>query len=205
MIAIVNYRAGNIASVSNALQRIGAEFTVTDRIAELERAVGIVFPGVGHAASAMRALSESGLDDFLRHTDKPLLGICLGMQLLYESSEEGSPGQDVTPGLGRLPGQLKKFDETLGKVPHMGWNTVKLRAGHPLFEGVVDGSYFYHVHSYYAPVNEYTVAESHYQQTFATAAACGNVMGVQFHPEKSGETGERLLKNYLEAVVRHKV
>lgn len=192
MIAIINYKAGNLASVSNALQRLEADFTITNDPAELEEADAVIFPGVGHAYSAMESLRETGMDEWLKQTDKPVLGVCLGMQLLYESSEEGD-----TKGLGLIPGRLKKFDSSKKKVPHMGWNTFSSAKKHPLLKGIPAESFFYYVHSYYAPVNEYTVAECNYINDFASVVSRDNFMGVQFHPEKSGEVGSLLLRNYL--------
>lgn len=197
MIAIIDYKAGNIASVSNALARLGSDFVVTADLTTLRQADGVVFPGVGHAGSAMEALKEKNLVDFLTTTEKPLLGICLGMQLFYESSEEGE-----TETLGIIPGRLKKFDPASGKVPHMGWNTIDIKAGHPILEGIESQSYFYHVHSYFAPVNEYTLASGNYINPFASIVSHKNYTGVQFHPEKSGKIGEKLLENFLKSLPR---
>lgn len=194
MIAIINYDAGNLASVSNALERLGREHLITADTGELEEADGVIFPGVGHAGAAMRSLRQSGLDDWLRQTAKPVLGICLGMQLLFETTEEGGGVE----GLGLIPGRLKRFHSDDRKIPHMGWNTFSESRSHPLLEGLDESSYFYYVHSYYAPVNEYTVAECDYITPFAAVAGKGNFSGVQFHPEKSGKDGERLLRNFLE-------
>lgn len=196
MIAIVNYEAGNLASVSNALERLGRPYAITSDTAELDSADGVIFPGVGHAGAAMRSLRQNGLDKWLRRTAKPVLGICLGMQLLYESSEEGGGVE----GLGLIPGRLKRFRSDDRKIPHMGWNTFSESRPHPLLEGLDSDSYFYYVHSYYAPVNEFTVAECDYITPFAAVAGRDNVSGVQFHPEKSGKDGERLLRNFLESL-----
>ncbi|MEX0929171.1 MAG: imidazole glycerol phosphate synthase subunit HisH [Balneolales bacterium] len=195
MIAIIDYKAGNLASVSNAFRRLGAEFVITKDKTELDSADAVVFPGVGHAGSAMEALREAGLDRFLEYTDKPVLGICLGMQLLYEFSDEGE-----TRTLGIIPGQLKKFDDRYGKVPHMGWNTLDIQREHPILKGIDPGSYFYHVHSYYAPVNEYTLTSGNYINPFASMVVHENYIGAQFHPEKSGKPGEKLLENFLETI-----
>lgn len=192
MIAIIDYKAGNIASVSNALERLDTPYNVTHKIDELEAADAIIFPGVGHAESAMQALQEYKLDEWLRQTHKPVLGICLGMQLFYESSEEGD-----SQGLGIIPGRLKKFDSSGGKVPHMGWNTFRQTHDHPILEGISDDQYFYYVHSYYAPVNEFTVAQGDYLSPFTSVVARENYVGVQFHPEKSGRIGNMLLQNFL--------
>lgn len=195
MISIIDYRAGNTASVSNALERLGATYQITNEKAALEASDGIIFPGVGHAESAMQALRDTGLHTWLQETTKPVLGICLGMQLLYEFSEEGD-----TPTLGIVSGRLKKFDAARHKVPHMGWNTFKtLKSGaHPLLEDLRADDYFYYVHSYYAPVTAETLAASRYAGSdFACIVARNNFAGVQFHPEKSGRAGSLLLRNFI--------
>lgn len=196
MISIINYKAGNLASVSNALQRLGAEFMITNDTDRLESSEAIIFPGVGHAYSAMESLRETGMDRWLKQTDKPVLGICLGMQLFYESSDEGD-----TQGLGLIPGRLKKFESANHKVPHMGWNTFTSVEQHPVLKGISTDQYFYYVHSYYAPVNKFTAAECHYIHSFASVVTKDNFVGVQFHPEKSGEAGSLLLQNFLSTVV----
>ncbi|MGM0506876.1 MAG: imidazole glycerol phosphate synthase subunit HisH [Bacteroidota bacterium] len=192
MIGIVQYRAGNLASVSNALDRLEVPYRISDDPEVLEECQAILFPGVGHAGSAMDDLRRRGLDQWLRETTKPLLGICLGMQLLYESSEEGE-----TETLGLLPGRLQRFDSTDRKVPHMGWNQIHTLADHPLLEGIKEREYFYFVHSYYAPVTNQTLARSDYDGDFAAIAGEGRVTGVQFHPEKSSGAGLRLLRNFV--------
>ena len=195
MIAIINYDAGNLASVSNALERLDEKFIVSNKFKELEESDAVIFPGVGHALPAMQSLRKQGLDQFLKETKKPVLGICLGMQLLYESSEEGG-----TKGLGIIPGELKKFDESKAKVPHMGWNTFTDCKESPLLKGISPKHYFYYVHSFYAPANEYTLATCHYINDFSAVVGRDNIWGVQFHPEKSGGTGSLLLQNFLQYV-----
>ncbi len=195
MIGIIDYEAGNIASVTNALSRLEIDYTVSNQTEELGVCDGYIFPGVGHALPAMNSLREHGLIEWIRAVKKPFLGICLGMQLLFEETEEG-PCQ----GIGIIPGKLRKFDNTAGKVPHMGWNTFSRTRQHPLLEGLQEDDYFYYVHSYYAPVNEFTIAECRYLTSFAAVAARDNYCGVQFHPEKSGRSGERLLSNFLNLV-----
>jgi glutamine amidotransferase len=195
MIAIIKYKAGNIASVSNALDRLGAYYYFAETIQELESAKAIIFPGVGHAKSAMDSLQELGIDDWLRNTKKPVLGICVGMQLFYEGSSEGD-----TIGLGVIPGTLKKFHSETEKVPHMGWNTIKVLKEHHLTHGIVQKKHLYFVHSFYAPVNEYTVASCDYIVPFSAAVVKDNFMGVQFHPEKSGSVGSKVLQNFLDLV-----
>jgi imidazole glycerol-phosphate synthase subunit HisH len=195
MIGIIKYKAGNLASVSNALDRLGAEYFVSDDPARLNKADAVIFPGVGHAASAMDDLRSKELDVWLKKTRKPVLGICLGMQLLFESSEEG----DSTT-LGIIPGRLKKFDSSKAKVPHMGWNQFKALKEHPLISGIGNKEFLYYVHGYYAPANEFTLASCHYIRDFAAVVAKDNFMGVQFHPEKSGQVGSLLLQNFLSMV-----
>lgn len=196
MIAIIKYKAGNTASVSNALERLGADFYLAETPEELEKADGIIFPGVGHAGSAMKSLKEQGVAEWLKNTKKPVLGICVGMQLLYETSTEGN-----TVGLGVIPGALQKFDETQAKVPHMGWNRINMNGEqHPILKNLSSKHYLYFVHSYYAPVGEETLASCEYINDFTAIVAKENYMGVQFHPEKSGNVGSMVLQNFLDLV-----
>lgn len=199
MIGIIKYQAGNLASVSNALERLGADYFITDDHSELEKADGIIFPGVGHAAAAMDDLRSRDLDIWLKNTKKPVLGICLGMQLLYESSEEGN-----SQTLGIIPGRLKKFDSSKAKVPHMGWNVFEPLIDHHLIKGIDNKQFLYYVHGYYAPANEYTLATCKYIKDFAAVVAKDNFMGVQFHPEKSGQVGSHLIQNFLDLVYGRK-
>lgn len=195
MIAIIKYKAGNIASVSNALDRLDARYFFAETPEELESARAVIFPGVGHAGAAMESLQLFGIDEWLKQTIKPVLGICVGMQLMYESSTEGN-----TIGLGVIPGSLQKFDEKQEKVPHMGWNTIKRLKDHTLVNNIEQDQHLYYVHSYYAPVNEYTLASCRYINDFAAVVAKDNFMGVQFHPEKSGKIGSLVLQNFLDFV-----
>lgn len=197
MIALIDYRAGNIASVSNSLARFNVDFEVTNDLEKLENADGVIFPGVGHASSAMQALKEVNVDEWLVNTQKPVLGICLGMQLLFESTEEGDAKT-----LGVIPGRLEKFDNNRAKVPHMGWNTLKIKNSHSLLKGLSDNQFFYFVHSFYAPINESTLATTEYIHSFAAVVAYNNFMGVQFHPEKSGNAGALLLQNFVNIVYK---
>lgn len=199
MIGIIKYKAGNLASVTNALERLGAQFFISDDPGELEKADGIIFPGVGHAGAAMDDLRSRDLDIWLKKTKKPVLGICLGMQLLYESSEEGE-----TKTLGIIPGRLKKFDSSKAKVPHMGWNQFNPLQKHPIINGINNEQFLYYVHGFYAPSNEYTLASCKYIRDFAAVVAKDNFMGVQFHPEKSGQVGSLLLQNFLDMVYKQK-
>ena len=195
MIAIIDYEAGNLASVSHALERLGADFKVTNQAEELDAADGIIFPGVGHAKAAMDALQSTGLDRWLKETSKPVLGICLGMQLLFDASEEGP-----ADGLGIIPGTLTRFDAGLDKVPHMGWNTFSDLNDHPFLKGITPADHFYYVHSYAAPVTDYTIGACDYHGAFSAIVARDNFVGTQFHPEKSGKNGEKLLSNFLDIV-----
>lgn len=195
MIGIIKYQAGNLTSVSNALKRLEADHFISDDTDKLDKADGIIFPGVGHAGAAMDDLRSRDLDVWLKNTKKPVLGICLGMQLLYESSEEG---ESTT--LGLIPGRLKKFDSSRAKVPHMGWNQFDPKKDHPLISGIDDKQFLYYVHGYYAPVNDHTVATCSYINNFAAVVAKDNFMGVQFHPEKSGQVGSMLLQNFVDMV-----
>ena len=184
-----------MASVANALERLNAEYFISDNSKELDRADGIIFPGVGHAGAAMDDLRSRDLDVWLKCTTKPVLGICLGMQLLYESSEEGASDT-----LGLIPGKLKKFDASKAKVPHMGWNRFESQKEHPLINGIDNKHFLYYVHGYYAPANEFTLATCKYIKDFSAVVSKDNFMGVQFHPEKSGAVGSLLLQNYLDIV-----
>ena len=190
-IGLISYGSGNVRSVANALRRAGAEVTASDDPRILSRADKLVFPGVGEARAAMERLGNAGLISWLCNTPQPFLGICLGMQLLYDRSTERS-----TECLGVLPGSITQFPS--GKVPHMGWNTVAHDGQDPLWRGVDAGAYFYFVHSYFAPVGPYTIASTEYGVTFTAAVRRHNRWGVQFHPEKSGPAGLQLLRNFVE-------
>ncbi len=194
-VGIVDYRMGNLASVSKALQKSGVEPLVSDQAAQLEESDLVVLPGVGNFAAGMMNLNELSLADFVIEwagAGKPLLGICMGMQLLFDESDEGP-----AKGLGILPGRVEKFKPGL-TIPHMGWNTLKA-GGSPVFEEAV-GEYFYFVHSYYcAPDNaSHVAAWTDYGGDFASAVHSGKVHGVQFHPEKSSDGGLALLAKILE-------
>lgn len=189
-IAIIDYGAGNIQSVLFALERLGFTAELTADLETIKKTDKVIFPGVGEASSAMKKLELSGLDKVIPKLKQPVLGICLGMQLLCRSSEEGN-----TNGLGIFDIDIKKFGTQL-KVPQMGWNTIYgLKSD--LFSGIQDNSYMYLVHSFYAPLNPYTIASTSYGQEYASAIQKDNFYGVQFHPEKSGELGEQILSNFL--------
>ena len=190
MIAIVKYNAGNIRSVKNALDRIGVESVITDDPETLRNADKVIFPGVGEAGTAMKYLNERGLDKVIKSLTQPFLGICLGMQLMCAHSEE----KDTTC-LGIFKEKVRKFPPK-GIVPHMGWNDFTQVKG-PLFEGITPSDNMYFVHSYYAELGEDTVGETDYLIPFTSALQKDNFYGVQFHPEKSADIGQKLIENFL--------
>ncbi len=193
-IAIVKYNAGNIRSVLCALKRLGYEATVTDDFTELREADRVIFPGVGEASTAMEYLKSRKLDTLLKTLKQPFLGICLGMQLMCSFSEEHD-----TPCLGIFDVPVKLFSLPQGtKIPHMGWNTLAIKPD-PLLCGIEGELWCYFVHSYYVPKNEMAIATTEYAGfEFASALRKGNFWGCQFHPEKSGDVGEHILRNFLE-------
>ncbi len=191
MIAIIDYKAGNIASVRNVLKQLGQECKVTSNPDEILQADGVVFPGQGRAGPAMNALKDSGLDQVIPKITKPFLGICLGMQLLNRFSTE-----DETQCLGLWNEQVRKFPNTL-KIPHLGWNTVDWKRNSVLSQGIANNSYFYFVHSYYVDAQSNLVTgTSYYGFPFASMMQKDNFYAVQFHPEKSGAVGFQLLRNF---------
>lgn len=195
MIAVVDSGVANLASVMGALHRLQVEAEITSDADKIRTADRVILPGVGAVDPAMRRLRSSGLVEVLRGLTQPVLGICLGMQLMFTSSEEGQePCLDVIQGkVVRLPATPEK------PVPHMGWNEVKMhQAEHPLLKGVLDNSFFYFVHSFAAPSSAYTVASSNYGMDFTAIAASRNFFGCQFHPERSSLVGSRILKNFVE-------
>ena len=195
-VAVIDYKAGNLTSVLKALRHLGAEVEVTDAdIAPVESAERIVLPGVGHFAATQR-LNSTGLTPAIRAAiarGVPFLGICVGMQWLYAGSSE-APNQ---PGLAHFAEQCTRFSESHEKVPHVGWNSLEVRKGSHLLAGVEPGEFVYFTHSYKAPVTADTAAVTHYIGPFSSAVERTNVMGVQFHPEKSGATGLKILGNFL--------
>ena len=189
-VAIIDYGAGNVRSLQFALERLGVKGHLTADIEVIQAAEKVIFPGQGEAKSAMKKLKNAGLDRLIPQLKQPVLGICLGMQLLLEYTEEGA-----TDGLGILPGKVLRFPDTL-KVPQMGWNNIHTIQS-PLFSGIEDNSYMYLVHSYYVPLMEATIAQATYGHPFSVAIQKDNFYGVQFHPEKSSSDGSRLLANFL--------
>ena len=190
-VSILKYNAGNTTSVQFALERLGVASVVTNNHEEILTSDRVIFPGVGEASSAMKFLQQSGLNEVVLNLKQPVLGICLGMQLMCEHSEEGN-----TPGLGIFPVHVKKFISVSEKVPHMGWNTVENMKS-SVFRDVDNDTYVYYVHSYYAEICADTIGVTNYVQPYSAALHRGNYYGVQFHPEKSGAAGERILKNFL--------
>jgi glutamine amidotransferase len=196
-VTVIDYKAGNLTSVLKALRHLGAEVEVTDSDAALIAAADrLVLPGVGHFAATER-LDATGLTPAIRAAilrGVPFLGICVGMQWLYAGSTEAAE----QPGLGYFPEPCTRFPESEEKVPHVGWNSLEVRPGSRLLAGVDPGEFVYFTHSYKAPVTSDTAAVTQYIVPFASAVERGNVMGVQFHPEKSGATGLKILRNFLE-------
>ena len=187
---IVDYGAGNIKSIQFAFQRLGCEAVLSNKPEEIIKADKVIFPGVGEASSAMEKLKESGLDILIPQLKQPVLGICLGMQLMCQHTEEGN-----ISGLGIFNTQVKRFSNTV-KVPQMGWNTVS-NLKSPLFKHINEGDYMYLVHSYYAEYCSEAISITDYGLEYASALENDNFFGVQFHPEKSGTSGEQLLQNFL--------
>ena len=201
MIAIADYGIGNLGSVTKAFRHAGAEVELTGDPGALRAADALVFPGDGAFAATLEEVTRRGLVPVLREAvaaEKPVLGICIGMQLFFEESEE----HGRHPGLGFLPGRVRRFDDGL-PVPHMGWNRLRRRQPHPLLDGIEDGAHVYFVHSYYcdAPA-EVTIATSDYGRDFAAVAGRGSLLGVQFHPEKSQAVGLRMVANFVRMLGR---
>ena len=190
-VAIVKYNAGNTASVANALGRLGVEPVITDDAELLRSADKVIFPGVGEASTAMSYLRERRLDEVIRSLTQPVLGVCLGMQLLCASSDENE-----AECLGLIPYRVRRFVGDELKVPHMGWNQITELRG-PLFERVSAGDYVYFVHGYYVEAGEETTAICNYGTAFSAALSYKNFHAVQFHAEKSGPVGGRILENFL--------
>ena len=189
-IVIINYGAGNIQSILFAIERLGYTAVLTNNPDEIQQADKVIFPGVGEASYAMQKLKESGLDSLIPTLKQPVLGICLGMQLMCQHSEEGN-----TDGLGIFDANVIRFSTNV-KVPQMGWNQIyNLKS--PLFEGINNNEYMYLVHSYYVPNCSEAIANTNYDVEYASALQKNNFYGTQFHPEKSGDVGEQILANFL--------
>ena len=193
-VAVVKYNAGNIRSVDYALKRLGIEAVITADKEILQSADKVIFPGVGEAETTMNHLKATGLDELIKNLRQPVFGICLGMQLMWRYSEEG--GGDC---LNIFDVDVKRFvpQKHEDKVPHMGWNTIG-KTNSKLFEGFTEPEFVYFVHSFYVPVCDFTAAETDYIHPFSAALHKDNFYATQFHPEKSGKTGEKILKNFLD-------
>lgn len=195
-VVLIDAGGANLGSVRYALERLGARVRCSGDAAEIASADRVILPGVGAADVGMARLRELGLVETVRALEQPLLGICLGMQLLFDGSEEG----DVQC-LGRVPGRVSKLRASAGvRVPHMGWNALQRRQDDPLLAGIDDGDQAYFVHSFAAPVTPHTLATSHHGSEFAAIVRHGQCWGAQFHPERSASTGARLLENFLQGV-----
>ncbi|HWQ64271.1 MAG TPA: imidazole glycerol phosphate synthase subunit HisH [Methanospirillum sp.] len=195
-IAIVDYGLGNLRSVSKALEKVGGNVSITGNLDEIRAADGIILPGVGAFHEGMARLSDLQTALLEAQGQVPVLGICLGMQMLMDFSEE----HGLSAGLGLIPGTVRRFKRTPGcKIPHMGWNQVSLsQPDDPLYTGIPDGSFFYFVHSFWADTpGQYRVTSTEYINPFASSIRNGTVWGTQFHPEKSGEAGLQILRNYI--------
>ena len=202
MIAIIDYGAGNLRSVANAIALLGYDARITSSPDEVLKAEAVFLPGVGAAADTVSSLKAQGLDKALKEIiarDTPFFAVCVGLQVLFEETEEGGGCQC----LGLLPGKVRKLPAGI-KVPHIGWNNVKKTNPHLLFNGIDDNSFFYFVHSYYVEPSKESeiIGSTDYGKTFASAIARGNMVATQFHPEKSGATGLKMYENFLKSAIR---
>ena len=193
MIGLVDYGTGNLTSVANSLDRLKVGYFKGSSASELSRADKIIFPGIGEAKTAMDSIEKQDLISHIKSLQIPFLGICIGLQILFDHTEERD--RDC---IGVIGGDIKKFNDNSLKIPQIGWNKVSIKADSPLFHGIEDGEYFYFVNSYYAPLISETIAVSEYGIDFTSAIQKDNFYAVQFHTEKSGLTGEKLLKNFIE-------
>ena len=191
-IAIIKYNAGNVASVMYALDRIGQKYQLTDDHEQIKKADKVIFPGVGEASTAMAYLKEKGLDEVIKGLKQPVLATCIGMQLLCKHSEEGN-----VDCIGVFDVEVKKFISKDLKIPHVGWNSIVQKGENPLMKGLKEEEFVYFVHSFYAPVNQYTTAVCEYVQPFSAMLHKDNFYAAQFHAEISGKAGEQILKNFL--------
>ncbi|MBR5470440.1 MAG: imidazole glycerol phosphate synthase subunit HisH [Paludibacteraceae bacterium] len=189
-VAIIKYNAGNVCSIYNAINRLGIEPIITDNSEQILTADKIIFPGVGEASSAMQYLKQHNLDSVIKDLKQPLLGICLGMQLLCRFSEENN-----TPCLGIFNQDIKKFTSS-NKIPQIGWNSIDTLSSE-LFKGINNNEYVYFVHSYYAEISENTIAATDYGIKYSSALQKGNFYATQFHPEKSGFIGSKIIENFI--------
>ena len=193
-VVIVKYNAGNIYSVVNAVRRLGIEPLVTDNVVDIQSADCVLFPGQGEAAFTMKYLRDKGLDKVICDLKQPVLGICIGMQLMCSHSEEGN-----TDCLGIFDAKVQRFiaQNHYDKIPHMGWNSLcNLKT--PLYDGINEGDFVYFIHSFYVPQNKFSIADCNYIQPFCASMHRDNFYATQFHPEKSGRVGERIIRNFIE-------
>lgn len=201
---IVDTGCANLSSVKFAIERLGFSVIISDDINVIKQADKVILPGVGSAKHAMANIIKKGLVETLQNLKQPVLGFCLGMQLMTESSTEGKKGSiesssgEVIKCLGLIPTKVEPLNAQGSRLPHMGWNTLNSITNHPVFKDINIGDYFYFVHSFAAPVSEYTIASTQYGSEFSAAIAKGNFIGCQFHPERSSELGSKIIKNFLE-------
>jgi glutamine amidotransferase len=198
-LTIVDTGCANISSVKFAVERLGIIANVSDDLQEISKAQRVILPGVGSAPAAMRSIKNKQLTECLRTLKQPVLGVCLGMQLMVEYSQENNLGEQVnTECLGLIPGSVNKMQVGELRLPHMGWNQVTSTRENPLFANIDDGAYFYFVHGYAVNVYEHTLASCNYHNDFSAAINKDNFFGVQFHPERSSDAGAQLLKNFAQ-------
>ena len=205
---IVDTGCANLSSVKFAVERLGFEVTITDDVTIIQQAEKVIFPGVGSAKHAMKNIKAKNLVAVLQGLTQPVLGFCLGMQLMTESSTEGKKSStegnsddntsNIVPCLNLIPTKVEPLKAQGNRLPHMGWNTLTQVSNHPVFKGISEGDYFYFVHSFAAPVSEYTIASCEYGSTFSAAIAKDNFIGCQFHPERSSALGSKIIQNFLE-------
>jgi glutamine amidotransferase len=200
MNVIVDTGCANLSSVKFAIERLGFDVTITDDIETIKNAKKVILPGVGTAKHAMENIRARGLVETLQNLTQPVLGFCLGMQLMCNSSVESTDGTKVVC-LGIIPTDITPLNAEGNRLPHMGWNTLSSVSEHPVFKGISIGDYFYFVHSFAAPISEYTVASCKYGSEFSAAVAKDNFIGCQFHPERSSELGSKIIKNFLELAI----
>ncbi|HBY84292.1 MAG TPA: imidazole glycerol phosphate synthase subunit HisH [Colwellia sp.] len=205
---IVDTGCANLSSVKFAVERLGFEVTITDDVTIIQQAEKVIFPGVGSAKHAMKNIEAKNLVAVLQGLTQPVLGFCLGMQLMTESSTEGKKSStkgnsddntsNIVACLNLIPTKVEPLKAQGNRLPHMGWNTLTQVSNHPVFKGISEGDYFYFVHSFAAPVSEYTIASCEYGSTFSAAIAKDNFIGCQFHPERSSALGSKIIQNFLE-------